>query len=96
MLSWGELIQKKEVDSHYCLMYGMLASLLENFELTPAELQILSRGRNASTSKSNNRKNPKAYQDSTAIEALIGYLYITDKARLEVLFNWISVFLERV
>ena len=74
----------------------LLASLLENFELTPAELQILSRGRNASTSKSNNRKNPKAYQDSTAIEALIGYLYITDKARLEVLFNWFSVFLERV
>jgi len=29
VLSWGELIQKKEVDSHYCLMYGMLASLLE-------------------------------------------------------------------
>jgi len=29
VLTWGALIQKKEVDSHYCLMYGMLAALLE-------------------------------------------------------------------
>jgi ribonuclease III family protein len=74
----------------------LLAELLETFELLPDEVQILQRGRNSSTSKSNNRKNPKAYQDSTAIEALIGYLYITDKKRLEVLFNWMHVYLERV
>jgi ribonuclease-3 family protein len=74
----------------------LLAELLETFVLLPDELQILQRGRNSSTSKSNNRKNPKAYQDSTAIEALVGYLYITDKKRLEDLFNWMHVYLERV
>ena len=74
----------------------LLAALLETFQLMPAELQILSRGRNSSTSKANNRKNPKAYQDSTAVEALIGYLYITDKARLQVLLNWMAVYLEKV
>ena len=74
----------------------LLAALLETFNLMPAEIQILSRGRNSSTSKSNNRKNPKAYQDSTALEALIGYLYITDKARLEALFNWMAFYLEKV
>nr|WP_315400606.1 urease accessory protein UreF [uncultured Sphingobacterium sp.] len=26
---WGELIKQKKVDSHYCLVYGMLAALLD-------------------------------------------------------------------
>ncbi|MEN5233163.1 urease accessory protein UreF [Sphingobacterium faecium] len=29
LISWGELIKQKRVDSHYCLVYGMLAALLD-------------------------------------------------------------------
>ena len=53
-------------------------------------MQIVSRGRNAVT-KSKNRRNPAAYQDSTAFEALIGYLYITDpEGRCHDLFNFLE------
>jgi ribonuclease-3 family protein len=74
----------------------LLLALMDTFDLLPDELLVLQRGRNSATSKSNNRKNPKAYQDATAIEALIGYLYISDKQRLQDLFNWMHVYLERV
>ena len=47
------------------------------------------RGRNAVT-KSKNRRNPAAYQDSTAFEALLGYIYITDKGRCEELLAWLE------
>lgn len=40
--------------------------------------------------KSKNRRNPAAYQDSTAFEALIGYIYITDKDRCRELLAWLE------
>jgi 23S rRNA maturation mini-RNase III len=33
---------------------------------------------------------PEVYQDSTAIEALIGYLYLTDKSRCTDLLKFVS------
>ena len=40
--------------------------------------------------KSKNRRNPAAYQDSTAFEALLGYLYITNPSRCQELLTWLE------
>ena len=49
--------------------------------LTPAEQEILRRGRNAA-SKGPKRVAPEIYQQATSLETLIGYLYLTDPKRL--------------
>ena len=66
----------------------LLGRLKEEFDLTNKEQQVLSRGRNAVSGSKNNRRNPGAYQDATAFEALIGYLYVTDSQRCGELLNW--------
>lgn len=65
----------------------LLQKLKESFPLSEKENQVLMRGRNAVT-RSKNRRNPAAYQDSTALEALIGYIYINDKERCQELLAW--------
>lgn len=65
------------------------------FSLSKKEEQILVRGRN-SASSGRPRKNAVAYQDATALEALIGFLYISDRTRCEELLNWIYAHLDRV
>lgn len=73
----------------------ILQKLMVDFELNPAELQVLRRGRNSCRKK--NRKNPAADQDSTALEAFIGYLYIQgDTGRFELFFKWLDENLENV
>jgi len=67
----------------------LLGQLKESFPLSEKENQVLMRGRNAVT-RSKNRRNPAAYQDSTAFEALIGYIYITDKNRCQELLAWLE------
>uniref|UniRef100_A0A7S3PWU1 RNase III domain-containing protein n=1 Tax=Chaetoceros debilis TaxID=122233 RepID=A0A7S3PWU1_9STRA len=74
----------------------ILQSLVTSFPLTSEEQTILSRGRNAGSSSKGKKRGPKrlyasngngegagpgAYQDSTALEALIGYMYLTDETR---------------
>lgn len=54
--------------------------------LTPAELEILRRGRNA-VSKRTRRANPEVYQQATSLETLMGYLYLTDPQRLTQLLG---------
>jgi ribonuclease III family protein len=49
--------------------------------LTASELDIVKRGRNAASNRSK-RVNPEVYQQATGLEALIGYLYLTDLHRL--------------
>lgn len=49
--------------------------------LTPAEQEIVRRGRNA-TSGHPKRVAPEIYQQATGLETLIGYLYLTDLQRL--------------
>ncbi|NJN22495.1 MAG: ribonuclease III [Leptolyngbya sp. RL_3_1] len=58
--------------------------------LTPAEAEILRRGRNATT-----RRRPRAgaavYQQATSLETLVGYLYLTDPARLDELLGHLNL-----
>lgn len=49
--------------------------------LTEAEQDLLRRGRNAS-SRGPRRVDSQVYQQATGFEALIGYLYLSDPARL--------------
>jgi ribonuclease III family protein len=52
--------------------------------LTPNELEILRKGRNAAISKPK-RVAPEIYQQATSLETLVGYLYLTDPQRLNQL-----------
>jgi ribonuclease-3 family protein len=53
-------------------------------QLTPPELEVLRRGRNA-TSGYPRRLDPEIYQQATSFETLIGYLYLTNPDRLQEL-----------
>ncbi|WP_159790367.1 Mini-ribonuclease 3 [Sodalinema gerasimenkoae] len=50
-------------------------------DLTDEERDVIRRGRNA-TVRPPKRLDPKTYQEATGLEALIGYLYLTDSERL--------------
>lgn len=67
----------------------LLRQLKESFPLSEKENQVMMRGRNSVT-RSKNRRNPAAYQDSTALEALLGYIYMTDKNRCQELLAWLE------
>jgi ribonuclease-3 family protein len=71
----------------------LLEKLKKDFPLSDKETQIFMRGRNSVT-RSKNRRNPAAYQDSTAFEALIGYLYICDQQRCCELLNWLDTIVD--
>ena len=58
--------------------------------LTSAELEIIKRGRNA-TCRCPKRLDPAIYQQATSLEALIGYLYLTDQQRLQELFEYLDL-----
>ena len=66
---------------------------MENFALTPKEHQIIVRGRNSGSVKGNRRKTP-AYNDATALEALLGYVYIADKDRCTEILNFLNANLQ--
>ena len=67
----------------------LLRQLKKNFPLSGEESRILMKGRNAS-SKRKNRRNRVAYQDSTALEALVGYMYTSDPNRCQELLAWLE------
>ncbi|WP_404799800.1 Mini-ribonuclease 3 [Anabaenopsis elenkinii] len=54
--------------------------------LSPAELEIVRRGRNAAGGRPK-RVEPQIYQQATSLETLIGYLYLTDFPRLTELLQ---------
>ncbi|WP_052128470.1 Mini-ribonuclease 3 [Neosynechococcus sphagnicola] len=54
--------------------------------LTPPELDILRRGRNAA-SGGPRRLDPELYQQATSLETLLGYLYLHDPQRLLALLQ---------
>lgn len=58
--------------------------------LTEAEAEIVRRGRNAVTNQSR-RANGQAYQQATGLEALIGYLYLSDSSRLMELLRYLPL-----
>jgi ribonuclease-3 family protein len=58
--------------------------------LNSLELDILRRGRNAATNKPK-RLDAATYQQATSLETLIGYLYLSDPARLVYLLSQLSL-----
>jgi ribonuclease III family protein len=71
-----------------------LQKLKDEFELSERERQVLMRGRNAVTKSKNRKADPAAYQDSTAFEALLGYMYITSPERCSKLLDWLEAELQ--
>ncbi|MEM7796578.1 MAG: ribonuclease III domain-containing protein [Cyanobacteria bacterium P01_C01_bin.118] len=59
-------------------------------QLQEPEADIVRRGRNA-TSKAPRRLSAKIYRQATAFETLIGYLYITNQARLFELLSGLNI-----
>lgn len=57
--------------------------------LNDMELDIIRKGRNIKTHKSPKNCDMITYKRATALEILIGYLYINDKNRLDEVFNFI-------
>ena len=80
------------VAEHQSKLLHQLRQDKASFPLTMKEEQVMNRGRNAAASRSNtnHRHHPIIYQDSTAFEALVGYLYISDMNRCTELFRWIE------
>ena len=90
----------------------MFKELIESFPLTKQEQTIVSRGRNAGSPKKKSRvpkrlnnkskdtsttgQGPGVYQDSTALEALIGYMYLSDVERCNELLEFLSRILDRM
>lgn len=66
------------------------------FALTLLEERVMNRGRNAGAKTNHRKSNPKAYQDATALEALVGYLYIKDRDRCTELLQWMAYHLDRI
>jgi len=58
--------------------------------LTPAELEWLKRGRNATVGRPR-RLDAAIYQQATSLETLVGYLYLTDLPRLTYLFSLLNL-----
>jgi len=56
--------------------------------LTSAELDIVRRGRNAASSRSN-RRDAETYQRASSLETLVGYLYLCDPQRLAQLLAYL-------
>ncbi len=58
--------------------------------LTPQEQEILRRGRNAANHKPK-RVSAKIYQQASSLETLIGYLYLSDRDRLQELLQKLNI-----
>lgn len=74
---------------------GFQADLLEALQsiLTDDEKEIVRRGRNLQVTTAR-RTNHTLHRLSTAFEALIGYLYLTDKARLDEVYEFLTPFIQ--
>lgn len=94
------LLQTQRIDKMHSITTAMVncqfhADLLNHIrpQLTEQEESIVRRARNQSLS-SGKRKDHVVHRLSTSLEALIGYLYMTDMDRLEQIFNHIDSFVE--
>ncbi|MFK8182660.1 MAG: Mini-ribonuclease 3 [Phormidesmis sp.] len=58
--------------------------------LTDTEKDILRRGRNATSGKQR-RAAAQHYQQSTGFEALLGFLFLSDRTRLTTLLNHLAI-----
>lgn len=64
-----------------------LENLLEDNFFNEIELEIIYRARNHKGSRHPKNTDIITYKHSTAFEAVIGYLYLEDKNRLEILIS---------
>ena len=87
-----EKLQKKQVE--YVSAKGetkILNYLIDNNILTEEELDIVKRGRNNSRSFHPKNTDILTYKKATGFEALIGYLYLNDKDRLNEILGYVEV-----
>ncbi len=71
-----------------------LLAYLTDF-VTEKEEDIIRRARNLSVTTAR-RTNQKLHRLSTAFEALIGYLYLFDKERLQEVFKHLDAYLQKI
>ncbi len=67
-----------------------LDMLTKNDVLDEFELDLVRRGRNIKTHKSPKNCDMITYKYATAFEILIGFLYLNDKKRLNLVFDYIK------
>lgn len=68
-----------------------LDNMINNNILTEEEIDIVKRGRNYKRSAHPKNTDIITYKMSSGFEALIGYLYLTNKDRLHEILNFIGV-----
>lgn len=82
-------LHKKAVEKVNAGFQSFAYDVIEN-ELTEEETEIFKRGRNATGNSVPRSSNPKDYRRATGIEALFGYLYLTNQTeRMNYLFEMI-------
>lgn len=62
---------------------NLIKRLIDNDKLTDEELNVFNRGRNAKCAHHPKNTDIVTYKHATGFEALIGYLYLENKKRLE-------------
>ena len=67
----------------------IIKKLIEQEQLTEEELEIFYRARNHKLQRHPKNTDIITYKHSTGFEAIIGYLYLEDKTRLEKIINYI-------
>ena len=65
----------------------IIKELIEKEQLTEEELEIFYRARNHKLQRHPKNTDIITYKHSTGFEAIIGYLYLEDKTRLEKIIN---------
>ncbi len=83
------LLQKEAVK--YVSAGVFLEYLINHNILTELELDIVKRGRNNSRSFHPKNTDILTYKKATGFEALIGYLYLNDKDRLNEILGYVEV-----
>lgn len=66
-----------------------LNSMIDNNILTTEEINVIMRARNQKSNHKPKNTDIITYKYSTGFEALIGYLYLNNKDRLEEIINYI-------
>ncbi|NJL63381.1 MAG: ribonuclease III [Methylacidiphilales bacterium] len=91
------LLPPKRLDSYHRSVVGQVRAEMQALhlrsltpDLTDNELEIVRRGRNAATGRPK-RVDPETYQQATSLETLIGFLYLTDEARLHELLQKLTL-----
>lgn len=81
---------KAETQSEFLRKLFLLSDSNEDsFEFTRKEKDILRNGRNRA-SRGPLRVSQQVYSEGSALETLIGYLYLSDRFRLQEVLNMIS------